>query len=117
MGAYPVNAVDEKIINGQVDNNSIKMVQGQLSNAQSINIKENPGIDLLGNASNPNIGNNSNITNSANSIYINIQNRVFEQLLPGNSLFLFVLKHSNDYLLRDRGDRGVLRQLITFFIN
>ena len=50
LGTYPVNAADEKIINGQVDNNSIKMVQGQLSDTQSINIKENPGIELVNSA-------------------------------------------------------------------
>ena len=47
LEAYSVNAADEEIIKGQADNNSIKMVQGQLSDAQSINIKENPGINLV----------------------------------------------------------------------
>ncbi len=67
LGAYPANAADEQIINGHVDKNSIKMVQGQSSNAQNINIKENHGIDLVNNAGNINITNNTNIvTNGSN---------------------------------------------------
>lgn len=38
-------------------------MQEQLSNAQSINIKENPGIDLVGNVGNTNIVTNNNSAN------------------------------------------------------
>ena len=55
LGAYSVNAADEEIINGQVDKSSIKMVQGQLSDAQSIDIEGNPGISLVNNANNSNL--------------------------------------------------------------
>lgn len=68
LGAYSVNAADEKIINGQVDNNSVKMIQGQLPDAESINIEENPGVDLVGkDAGNSKRDNNANITKGTNA--------------------------------------------------
>lgn len=58
-GPHSVDAADEEIINGQVDKNSIKMVQGQLSNTQSIDIEGSTGINLVNNADNLSPANSS----------------------------------------------------------
>ena len=67
LRAVSIYADDEKIISGQVDNNSMQMVRGQLSDTQSIDIEESPGVNLVNNTANSNTVTNTNNANNAST--------------------------------------------------